>query len=105
TLLAAAIHQASPRKNGPFIIVDCASIPGALFESELFGHKKGAFTGAYETHQGALQAAHGGTVFLDEIGELPLSMQPKLLRVMETRSVKPVGETYAMNLEFRIIAA
>jgi two-component system, NtrC family, response regulator GlrR len=105
TLLAEAIHQASPRARGPFIAVDCGSIPPTLIESELFGHEQGAFTGAVSTRIGAFETARGGTLFLDEVGELPLDMQPKLLRVLESRQIKRVGGTHPMTLDVRVIAA
>src|SRR5690606_32106748 len=84
-LLARAVHDASPRKNGPFVPIDCGAIPPELIESELFGHGRGAFTGAHQARVGLFQQAHGGTVFLDELGELPVDLQPKLLRVLEQR--------------------
>ncbi|MDQ3336885.1 MAG: sigma 54-interacting transcriptional regulator [Myxococcota bacterium] len=104
-LLASAIHEASPRAKGPFIVVDCGSIPPNLIESELFGHEKGSFTGATSARAGAFESARGGTVFLDEIGELPLDMQPKLLRALEERLVKRVGGNEQIKLDIRIIAA
>jgi DNA-binding NtrC family response regulator len=104
-LLAEAIHGSSPRAKGPLIVVDCGSIPPTLIESELFGHEKGAFTGAINVRAGAFEAAQGGTVFLDEIGELPLEMQPKLLRALEERVVKRVGATSPIALDVRVIAA
>jgi len=104
-LLASAIHEASPRSAGPFIVVDCGSIPPNLIESELFGHEKGSFTGAVGQRIGAFEAAKGGTVFLDEIGELPLDMQPKLLRALEERLVKRIGGNEQIKLDIRVIAA
>jgi DNA-binding NtrC family response regulator len=104
-LLAEAIHEASPRAAGPFIVLDCGAIPPTLIESELFGHEKGAFTGAAAARTGGFEAARGGTVFLDEIGELPLDMQPKLLRALEDRVVKRVGGNEPVRLDIRIIAA
>jgi len=104
-LFASAIHEASPRAKGPFIVVDCGSIPPNLIESELFGHEKGAFTGATTARAGAFEAARGGTVFLDELGELPLDMQPKLLRALEERVVKRVGGNEQLKLDIRVIAA
>jgi len=104
-LLAEAIHEASPRRAGPFVVLDCGAIPPTLIESELFGHEKGAFTGAAAARVGGFEAARGGTVFLDEIGELPLDMQPKLLRALEDRVVKRVGGNEPVRLEIRIIAA
>src|SRR5262249_49506648 len=90
-LIARALHDGSPRADGPLVVVDCSAIPPTLIESELFGHEKGAFTGAHAMRVGAFEAASSGTVFLDEIGELPLDIQPKLLRVLEERAVKRVG--------------
>jgi two-component system, NtrC family, response regulator GlrR len=104
-LLAEAIHDASPRAGGPFIVLDCGAIPPTLIESELFGHEKGAFTGASSARIGGFEAARGGSVFLDEIGELPLDMQPKLLRAIEDRVVKRVGGNEPVRLDIRIIAA
>jgi two-component system, NtrC family, response regulator GlrR len=104
-LLAEAIHDASPRAKGPFIVLDCGAIPPTLIESELFGHEKGAFTGATAARVGGFEAARGGTVFLDEIGELPLDMQPKLLRALEDRMVKRVGGNDMIRLDIRIVAA
>jgi transcriptional regulator with GAF, ATPase, and Fis domain len=104
-LVAHAIHQASRRSKRPFVVVDCAALPENLLDAELFGHAKGAFTGAATAREGAIEAADGGTVFLDEIGELPLSMQPKLLRVLETHTVRRVGETGYRDVDFRFISA
>jgi transcriptional regulator with PAS, ATPase and Fis domain len=104
-LLADTIHQASRRSDGPFQLLDCGVIPPTLIESELFGHERGAFTGAHAARAGIFEAAHGGTVFLDEIGELPLELQPKLLRVLEERMVRRVGATQQRQLDFRLIAA
>src|SRR5262249_15194449 len=87
-LVAEAIHEASPRVGGPFVVVDCGAIPRTLVESELFGFERGAFTGADRAVAGAFERAHGGTIFLDEIGELPLDLQPKLLRTLERKEVK-----------------
>jgi DNA-binding NtrC family response regulator len=103
--LALALHAASPRAKGPFVVVDCASIPATLVESELFGHERGAFTGALESRAGAFEQAEGGTLFLDEIGELPLDMQPKLLRALEERTVKRVGGSKRTQLDVRFVAA
>jgi two-component system, NtrC family, response regulator GlrR len=102
---ASAIHEASTRADKPFVVVDCSAIPAELIESELFGHEKGAFTGATTAREGLFEAADGGTVLLDEIGELPLLMQPKLLRVLESRSVKRVGGTRSIPIDVRVIAA
>lgn len=102
---AESVHNESERKNGPFIIVDCGAIPARLMESELFGHEKGAFTGAVSAREGAFEAARGGTIFLDEIGELESELQPKLLRVLERRHVKRVGATQYVPVDVRVIAA
>jgi len=104
-LAAEAVHQASPRANGPFVVLDCSAIPESLIESELFGHEKGAFTGANDKRVGVFESADGGTVFLDEIGELPLQLQPKLLRVLERRVVRPVGSNVQREVDVRVIAA
>jgi len=104
-LLAKAIHQASNRKDNVFTAINCAAIPEQLLESELFGHIKGAFTGAERNHQGLFQATNGGTLFLDEIGDMPLSFQVKLLRVLQEREVRPVGSTQAVKVDVRIISA
>ncbi|MDC0712530.1 sigma 54-interacting transcriptional regulator [Stigmatella sp. ncwal1] len=102
---ALAIHQAGSRRDKPFIVVDCGAIPSNLLESELFGHEKGAFTGALGRRAGAFEEAHGGTVFLDEIGELPPELQPKLLRVLETREIRRVGSNTYQPVDIRLIAA
>jgi len=102
---ARAIHAASRRARGPFVPVDCSTIPESLFESELFGHVKGAFTGATGDRAGAFEEASGGTLFLDEIGELPLGQQAKLLRAIETRAVRPVGGARTIPVDVRVIAA
>jgi DNA-binding NtrC family response regulator len=104
-LIARAIHQASPRKAQPFVVVDCGAVAPNLIESELFGHEKGAFTGAHQRRKGAFELAHQGTLFLDEIGELPTDLQPKLLRVLESRKFRRVGGTEELDVDIRIIAA
>ena len=105
TMVAEAIHRASRRAAQPFLVVDCTALPPSLIESELFGHEKGAFTGAVAARAGALEAAAGGTLFLDEIGELPLAMQPKLLRALEDRAVKRIGANESIRVDVRLIAA
>ncbi|MCC6558626.1 MAG: sigma 54-interacting transcriptional regulator, partial [Polyangiaceae bacterium] len=104
-VLAAAIHEAGARAAGPFVVLDCAAIAPTLIESELFGHVKGAFTGASADRAGAFEQANGGTIFIDEIGELPLDMQPKLLRALEERTVKRVGGNHRVKIDARVIAA
>ncbi|MCD4653829.1 sigma 54-interacting transcriptional regulator, partial [bacterium] len=104
-LIARAIHKMSFRKANPFVIVDCGSIPSELLESELFGHEKGAFTGAYDQKTGLFEIADSGTIFLDEIGSLPLPLQPKLLRVIQEKDIRRVGGTERINVNVRIIAA
>jgi transcriptional regulator with GAF, ATPase, and Fis domain len=99
------IHKESPRRADPFVVIDCAAIPAALIESELFGHERGAFTGATSARAGAFEAASRGTVLLDEIGELPLDMQPKLLRAIEQRVIRRVGSNEDREIKVRIIAA
>jgi two-component system, NtrC family, response regulator GlrR len=105
SILAEAMHEAGPRAKRPFVVVDCGAISASLIESELFGHERGAFTGAVEAKQGMFEAANGGTILLDEIGELPLDLQPKLLRVLESRTVTRIGMTRPTKLDLRIIAA
>ena len=103
--VAESIHSESPRKDGSFVVVDCGALSGELMESELFGHAKGAFTGADQERKGLLQMADGGTVFLDEVGELPLPLQAKLLGVIERRKVQPLGTSTARAIDVRVIAA
>ncbi|MCE9673554.1 sigma 54-interacting transcriptional regulator [Myxococcus stipitatus] len=102
---ALAIHRAGARASGPFLTVDCGAIPGNLLESELFGHEKGAFTGALQRRIGAFEEADGGTIFLDEVGELPAELQPKLLRVLEQREIRRLGSNSYQPVDVRVIAA
>jgi transcriptional regulator with PAS, ATPase and Fis domain len=104
-LVARALHRLSPRAARPFVALNCAAIPEALLEAELFGHTRGAFTGAVQGRIGRLEAAHGGTLFLDEIGELPLALQAKLLRFIECGELQRVGENEPVRVDVRIIAA
>lgn len=104
-LIAEGLHEASGRANGPFVVVDCGAVSENLLESELFGHERGAFTGAERTRVGAFEAAHGGTVFLDEIGELGLSLQTRLLRILDQRTVRRLGSHKVLDLDVRVIAA
>jgi len=104
-LVARAIHEASPRRCGPYVRVNCAAIPAGLLESELFGHERGAFTGALSQTTGRFQLAHSGTLFLDEIGELPIELQPKLLRALQEQEFERVGGTRTIRVNIRIVAA
>src|SRR6188472_2915092 len=104
-MVARALHNASGRKSKPFVVLDCGSIPRELNESTLFGHEKGSFTGAVAQHTGCFEQAHGGTIFLDEIGELDLGLQPKLLRVLEQREIKRVGGDRTIKVDVRVLAA
>ena len=104
-LVARAVHDSSQRSTLPFVAVNCGAIPESLLESELFGHAKGAFTGAHAAKQGRIAQAQGGTLFLDEIGELPLALQVKLLRVLQSREYSPVGDTRVLRADVRVVAA
>ncbi len=104
-LVARAVHNKSKRREGPFVAINCAAVPHALLESELFGHARGAFTDAKATRVGLFQQANGGTLFLDEIGELPIDVQPKLLRALQERKVRPVGDNREIAYDARIVAA
>jgi len=104
-LVARALHEHGPRRDGPFVAVNCAAIPETLLESELFGHERGAFTGATGQRVGRFEAAHGGTLFLDEIGEIPLNLQAKLLRVLQERTVERLGGGAPIEVDVRIVAA
>jgi two-component system response regulator PilR (NtrC family) len=104
-LVARLIHDSGPRSDGPFVPVNCGAIPSELMESELFGHKKGSFTGAVTDKEGLIRSAEGGTLFLDEVADLPLHMQVKLLRVIQEKSVRPVGETREVPVDVRILSA
>jgi sigma-54 specific flagellar transcriptional regulator A len=104
-LAVTALHEASPRRDAPLVIVNCGAIPEQLLESELFGHARGAFTGAHAARQGRVAAAEHGTLFLDEVGELPLALQVKLLRLLQQREYSPVGDTRTNKADIRIVAA
>ncbi|MBP7793614.1 MAG: sigma-54-dependent Fis family transcriptional regulator, partial [Acinetobacter sp.] len=104
-VVANLVHRLSNRNEGPFIAINCGAIPSDLMESELFGHKKGSFTGATQDKQGLIQSAHGGSLFLDEIAELPLNMQVKLLRAVQEKRIRPVGSDTEIDVDFRVISA
>jgi len=104
-LVAKLIHESGPRRDGPFVPVNCGAIPTELMESELFGHKRGSFTGAVSDKKGLIQTAEGGTLFLDEIADLPLHMQVKLLRVIQEKAVRPVGEQHEIGVDVRVLSA
>jgi two-component system response regulator PilR (NtrC family) len=104
-LVAQLIHETGPRREGPFVPVNCGAIPTELMESELFGHKRGSFTGAVADKKGLVQSAEGGTLFLDEVADLPLHMQVKLLRVIQEKSVRPIGEQRETPVDVRILSA
>jgi len=104
-IMARRLHDLSPRRSGPFVPINCAAIPDALFESELFGHERGAFTGAVDRGLGKVEIAGGGTLFLDEVGEMPLAAQPKLLRFLETHRFMRVGGTKKLEVDVRVVLA
>jgi transcriptional regulator with PAS, ATPase and Fis domain len=104
-VVARALHRLSARAERPYVAFNCAAVPRELFEGQLFGYRRGAYTGAATDHPGVLRAAHGGTLFLDEIGELPLEVQPKLLRFLENGEIFPLGETRPAQVDVRVIAA
>jgi formate hydrogenlyase transcriptional activator len=104
-VIARAIHESGPRRNRRFVALNCAAIPGALLESELFGHERGAFTGAWAQTKGRFQLADGGTLFLDEIGDMPLELQPKLLRALQEREFERLGSTQTVRVNVRVVAA
>lgn len=104
-VVSGIIHKLSARSNGPYVAINCGAIPDELIESELFGHKKGSFTGATQDKTGLIQQAHGGTLFLDEVAELPLSMQVKLLRAVQEKKIRPIGADSEISVDFRLISA
>ena len=104
-LFARAIHERSPRRSGPLVKVNCASVPKELFESEFFGHVRGAFTGAFKDRAGRFELADGGTLFLDEVGDIPLDLQAKLLRVLQESELERVGDDRTRKVDVRIVAA
>src|SRR5579871_663183 len=104
-VIARAIHEAGPRRNQPFVALNCAAIPSALLESELFGHERGAFTGACTQTKGRFQMSDGGTLFLDEIGDMPLELQPKLLRVLQEQEFERLGSSQTVRVNVRVVAA
>ena len=104
-VLARVLHDASPRRNGPFVALNCAALPENLIEDLLFGHEKGAFTGALKEHRGLFEQAHGGTIFLDEIAEMPYHLQTKLLRVLQERKITRLGGNASVDLDVRLVAA
>src|SRR5512144_1114792 len=104
-VMARRLHDLSPRRSGPFVPINCAAIPDALFESELFGHERGAFTGATDRGLGKVEMAGGGTLFLDEVAEMPLALQPKLLRFLETHRFMRVGGTKKLEINARVVLA
>jgi len=104
-LLARGLHDASPRRGGAFVAINCAAIPENLLESELFGHEKGAFTGAVKTTEGKIESAHGGTLFLDEVGDIPLPLQVKLLRFLQERTIERIGGRKPIAVDTRIVCA
>lgn len=104
-VMARVLHESSPRRGGPFVAINCAALPEQLIESQLFGHEKGAFTGALRAHKGLFEQAQGGTLFLDEVGEMPYHLQAKLLRVLQERQVRPVGASAAIPVDVRLLSA
>jgi transcriptional regulator with GAF, ATPase, and Fis domain len=104
-VVAQAVHRLSPRSTKPFVVLNCAAIPEALLEAELFGHTRGAFTGAVQSRTGRIEAAHGGTLFLDEIGEMPIGLQAKMLRFLENGEIQRVGDNETVRVDVRVVAA